>query len=375
MIKTNACLWRTPFFSFWKQPKVNRLGSNLLWGLIKQLRVILKKTNQLLIDYTLQGRYLHILTIFTQKRAIFHNKRMRNVNQSSQISVVNKKTLCYVDKTLELLNWSSCQKNRKYLLCTNFTKKMPYFIMLRSLLILTQILYKLYQIYLLLQKKVWYISQYEPNINHQLLKFYPNRKLQLPIFSYKITKQKSLSSYFHSYRQKNWKLLWSYRLNKYQHLDKCLVITNFFTQSRGNLRWDRYNCAYSLKRVLRLRKVLISLMMTLYLSVQLQKANILLSHITERLIKDNILFKKKVSLNILRKWQRHLRFLRLCNLVFVRGIRLHITGKVKRSMRKHKYSFRYGKISTASILTALDHDSSYLKSRVGVISMDLWLFL
>ena len=55
-------------------------------------------------------------------------------------------------------------------------------------------------------------------------------------------------------------------------------------------------------------------------------------------------------------------------------MRLHITGKIKKSMRKHKYCFKRGNTSVASVTTLINHENTYLKSRVGIISINLWLF-
>lgn len=166
MIQVNTSLWRSSFFSFWKQPKLNRLGSNLLWGLIKQLKIALKNTNQALIDYSLRGRFLHILTLDTQKRdKLKIKKKLKNKNKFC-FQNVNKKTVTSIDTVLQKINLAVSNKNRKYFICNNFISELSYYKILINLIFLSMVWNTLKKAYYWLKANMWLTF----TIDQQLLK-------------------------------------------------------------------------------------------------------------------------------------------------------------------------------------------------------------
>lgn len=324
MIKPTTLSNKITKNTIWKQHNINRLGLYFTINLYKQITYLMKSTTLYIIDLIQTTNIKHILCI----------KLKYNLNKK-KINKPTTKTIKTIIKTWTLL-----------LYILNNLKKHYYALQIK--------------------KKLFF---YFVNIIQQT--YYSQTKKQaLTIKTKLILKTNLYSTIFF----KNWSVWLSFQLQQNKWINGQLLITNLFNTSVYNNRWQ---CIHKTKYITnqnRLRKRLLETLFFMYVTEISKKAGPCLTQLI-RIIKKLKLHKlRKFSIKACKIWQNNLRILRLASLIHIKGYKLYLNGKIKRSMRKGHYIATFSTTSTQNFNTLISYTNGLLITRVGSINANLWIF-
>lgn len=324
MIKPTTLSNKITKNTIWKQQNINRLGLYFTINLYKQIVYIMKHSAMYIIDLIQTTNSKHILLI-----KLKHNLNKKQTNKP----IINKiKTIIKI--------W-------------------------------TLLLYILNNL-----KKEYYMLQIKKN-----LFIYPTNTIQ-QVYNVKKKKQimtvinKSILKIkvYHTLYFKNWTIWLNYQLQQNKLINSKLLLTNLFNISTYNNRWQCIHKTKYISNQNRLRKRLLETLFFMYVTEISKKAEPCLNQLI-RIIKKLKLHKlRKFSIKACKIWQNNLRILRLASLIHIKGYKLYLNGKIKRSMRKGNYIATFSTTSTQNCNEFISYTNKLLITRVGSINANLWLF-
>jgi len=325
-MKSNFSLIRSNFFSFWKYNKQDRFGFSYFVNIVKQIDIIFKRYNLLLLDYSLKQNTIYIYFMLFN---IIKEKRI--------FPILIYKIIFFLYNFVQLI----------YLL-KYFYKKL-----LKFLSLFKKDLFFFYYTYLLqnffINKKIFrYVTKVKYNFKNVIFK---SNFIQFSI-------------------------LLNYELNKRLLFLKKLIFKNVFSiNSLININWK-----YLLKNKIKYNKTFLnfnlnicSLLYIGYFTELFKNSSILLNYLLFLIYNQKQEFSKNI-VKILKFFQVNLSWLLYHNFIYFHGLIFFLSGKFTNSMRKSRYCFSYGKISGKKIDHFISFSSSSFIIRAGLINFKFWIF-
>jgi hypothetical protein len=339
-MKPNFSIVRSNFFYFWKYNKQDRFGFSYFINIIKQIDRIFNFYNLLLLDFSIKQNSIYIYFIL-----------FNLLKQKCVFTIIFYKINFYLYRYVLLICWLRHVFNSfaKITLLsekdTNCSSNIDFF---------QKFIYNAFEGFLC-------------KFSRSKYKIKPYAKLNL--------KSVLLQNNFIQFS-----VIFNYELNKKLLFSKKLILNNMFLlYPLININWKYFQFYLKNKINTNFDKIILQFTINLrtlmyigYFTELFKNSFILLNYLFFLIYTQKQSFSKNI-LKILKFFQKNLSWLLYNNFIHFFGLKFFLSGKFTNSMRKSRYSFNYGIVSSR-LNQYISFSSKYFIIRSGLINFKIWIF-